>query len=131
MTKQSRAKRIADLNDKFRKSLPAGGRVYMTAGVNGKGPEFVAKALIKVIVFSDACHLLHRCHPVLELYGVLCGLRALNVGRNLRDHTLVVRFGLRCLIGSLVAFEQVYNDLGDLMPALITLCEDDLRGGAI
>jgi hypothetical protein len=36
MTKLSRAKRIADLNDKFRKSLVTGGRIYMTAGVNSK-----------------------------------------------------------------------------------------------
>jgi hypothetical protein len=53
MTKQSRAKRIADLNDKFRKSLVTGGRTYMTAGVNTKGPEFVSKALAKVIAFDD------------------------------------------------------------------------------
>ena len=53
MTKKSRAKRAADLNDKFRKSLVTGGRTYMTAGVNGKGPEFVAKALVKVIAFHD------------------------------------------------------------------------------
>src|SRR5262245_4538986 len=53
MTKPSRAKRIADLNDKFRKSPVTGGRTYMTAGVNSKGPEFVAKALIKVIAFAD------------------------------------------------------------------------------
>ena len=36
-------KRIADINDKFRKSLVTGGRTYMTAGVNSKGPEFVAR----------------------------------------------------------------------------------------
>ena len=53
MTKLSRAKRIADLNDKFRKNLVTGGRTYMTVGVNTKGPEFVAKALIKVIAFDD------------------------------------------------------------------------------
>ena len=53
MTKPSRAKRIADLNDKFRKSLVTGGRTYMTAGVNAKGAEFVGKALIKVIAFDD------------------------------------------------------------------------------
>ena len=53
MTKQSRATRIADLNDKFRKSLVSGGRTYMTAGVNSKGLEFVAKALIKVMAFDD------------------------------------------------------------------------------
>ena len=45
MTKQARAKRIAELNDKFRKNLVTGGRSYMTAGVNSKGPEFVSKAL--------------------------------------------------------------------------------------
>ena len=44
MTKQSRAKRIADLNDKFRKNLVTDGRTYMTAGVNTKGPEFVKGA---------------------------------------------------------------------------------------
>jgi hypothetical protein len=53
MTKQSRAKRIADLNDKFRKNLVTGGRTYMTAGVNAKGPEFVSKSLAKVIAFDD------------------------------------------------------------------------------
>ena len=53
MTKQSRAKRIADLNDKFRKNLVTGGRAYMTAGVNTKGPEFVSKTLAKVIAFDD------------------------------------------------------------------------------
>ena len=44
MPKPSRAKRIADPNDKFRKSLVTGGRTYMTAGVNTKGPELVANA---------------------------------------------------------------------------------------
>ena len=53
MTKQSRAKRIADLNDKSRKYLVTGGRTYMTAGVNAKGPEFVSKALARVIAFTD------------------------------------------------------------------------------
>ena len=53
MTKQSRAKRIADLNDKFRKNLVTGGRTYMTAGVNTKGAEFVSKALASVIAFDD------------------------------------------------------------------------------
>jgi hypothetical protein len=48
MTKQSRARRIADLNDKFRKGM-ASGRIHMTAGVNAKGPEFVGKA----ITFDD------------------------------------------------------------------------------
>ena len=36
MTKQSRATRIADLNDKFRKGQ-ASDRVHMTAGINAKG----------------------------------------------------------------------------------------------
>jgi hypothetical protein len=31
MTKPTRAKRIADLNDKFRKTFVTGGRVYMLA----------------------------------------------------------------------------------------------------
>ena len=53
MTKPSREKRIADLNDKFRKSLVNGGRVYMTAGVNSRGPKFVSKALARVIAFND------------------------------------------------------------------------------
>src|SRR5262245_9302945 len=53
MSTQSHAKRIADLNDKFRKSLASGGRAYMTAGVNAKGGDFVAKALIKVMAFDD------------------------------------------------------------------------------
>jgi hypothetical protein len=44
---------IAALNDKFRKRLLAGGRVYLTRGVNEKGPEFVSKALAKVIAFDD------------------------------------------------------------------------------
>ena len=48
-----RAKRIAALNDTFRKGLPAGGRVYITRGVNEKGPAFVSKALAMVIAFND------------------------------------------------------------------------------
>jgi len=52
MTKQSRATRIADLNDKFRKGL-ASGRVHMTAGINAKGSEFVGKALVRVMAFDD------------------------------------------------------------------------------
>ena len=54
MTEQSCArKRIADLNDTFRRSLLTGGRTYMTADVNAKGAEFVAEALSKVIAFDD------------------------------------------------------------------------------
>jgi hypothetical protein len=52
MTKQSRAERIAALNDKFRKGM-ASGRVHMTAGLNAKGPDFVVKALVKVMEFND------------------------------------------------------------------------------
>jgi hypothetical protein len=52
MTKQSRAQRIADLNDTFRKSLVTGGRTYMTAGVNAKGAEFVVEALTTLIAFN-------------------------------------------------------------------------------
>ena len=52
MTKQSRATRIAELNDKVRKGL-ASGRVHMTAGLNAKGSEFVGKALVRVMAFDD------------------------------------------------------------------------------
>ena len=52
MTKQSRATRIAELNDKFRKGL-ASGRVHMTGGLNAKGSEFVGKALVRVMAFDD------------------------------------------------------------------------------
>ena len=52
MTEQSRATRIAELNDKFRKGL-ASGRVHMTAGINAKGSEFVGKALVRVMAFHD------------------------------------------------------------------------------
>ena len=50
---KSRAEKVAALNDKFRRSLPAGGRVYLTAGVNEKGSVFVAQALAMVIGFDD------------------------------------------------------------------------------
>lgn len=56
MAKQNdRGRKIAALNDKFRKDLVSGprGRVYMTAGVNAKGSGFVAKALVKVAAFGD------------------------------------------------------------------------------
>ena len=48
-----RATIIAALNDKFRKGLPASGRVYVTAGVNAKGGNFVSKALARVVAFDD------------------------------------------------------------------------------
>jgi hypothetical protein len=41
MTKPSRQKRIADINDKFRKSLVARGRSYIAAGVNAPLPQTV------------------------------------------------------------------------------------------
>lgn len=47
-----RVQRIAALNDQFRKGM-ASGRVHLTAGVNGKGGEFVTKALVKVMTFDD------------------------------------------------------------------------------
>ena len=47
-----RVKRIAALNDKFREGM-ASGRVHLTAGVNGKGAEFVTRALVKVMTFDD------------------------------------------------------------------------------
>jgi hypothetical protein len=53
------------------------------------------------------------------------------IGKNLRDHTSTIRFGLRCLIGSLIAFEHVYNDISDLMPSLIKLCESSLKSSAV
>lgn len=49
----SPASAIAKLNDKFRKGLPASGRVYLSTGVNAKGSAFVAKALARVIAFDD------------------------------------------------------------------------------
>ena len=52
------------------------------------------------------------------------------VGRGLRDHASVIHFGLSCLIGSLIAFEHVYNEITDLMPELIKLCEESLTNEA-
>ena len=46
--------RIRELNDHFRRMLPAPtGRVLVTAGVNDRGPEFVARALATVASFDD------------------------------------------------------------------------------
>lgn len=50
--KKTRAETIAALNDKFRKGLPAGGRVFCTRGVNAMGGVFVSKALAAVIAFD-------------------------------------------------------------------------------
>lgn len=50
----AKAARIRELNDRFRKTLPATtGRVLVTAGVNEVGPEFVARALAAVASFDD------------------------------------------------------------------------------
>ena len=48
------AKRIAALNDAFRKNPldRSRGKLYMTAGVNAKGPEFVSRAIAAVIAFN-------------------------------------------------------------------------------
>jgi len=48
------ATRIAALNDAFRKSPldRRRGKLYMTAGVNAHGPEFVARAIAAVIAFD-------------------------------------------------------------------------------
>ena len=48
-------KRIAALNDALRKSPldRAHGRLYMTAGVNAHGPDFVARAIAAMIAFDD------------------------------------------------------------------------------
>ena len=48
-----RTQRIATLNDVLRNSLPAGGRVTLTAGVDALGPIFIASALAAVIAFKD------------------------------------------------------------------------------
>jgi hypothetical protein len=58
MTKPSREKRIADINDKFRMSLVTRGRSYITAGVNAPLPlAFFVSAvrLIPLIVMTDSC----------------------------------------------------------------------------
>jgi hypothetical protein len=52
MMARQRGKRIAALNDAFRKELATGGRVYLTAGVNTKGAAYVSRALAKVIAFD-------------------------------------------------------------------------------
>ena len=46
--------RIAALNDAFRKNPldRSLGKLYMTAGVNAIGPEFVARAIAAVISFD-------------------------------------------------------------------------------
>jgi len=46
------AERIATLNDSFRTTF-VGGNIFVSAGVQGLGPEFVAAALAAVRVFSE------------------------------------------------------------------------------
>jgi hypothetical protein len=55
----------------LRKILVTGGRTYMTVDVNAKGPEFVVKALIKVIPFTDfnADNDPHRNHDFVQARG--------------------------------------------------------------
>ncbi|MGE3703284.1 MAG: DUF3768 domain-containing protein [Hyphomicrobiaceae bacterium] len=48
----ARAKRIAELNDRFRKDPTMHGTTYMTDGVIANGPEFASKALAKVMAFD-------------------------------------------------------------------------------
>ncbi|MCC8977597.1 DUF3768 domain-containing protein [Bradyrhizobium acaciae] len=52
MSKIETAKKIAALNDAFRKSL-SGGQVLMTPGVCGLPPMVVAAVILKVTEFSD------------------------------------------------------------------------------
>jgi hypothetical protein len=47
------ARRIAELNDRFRKDPTMHGKTYMTDGVIAKGPEFASKALAKAMTFDD------------------------------------------------------------------------------
>jgi hypothetical protein len=46
------AKRIATLNDSFRTTF-VGGSVFVSAGIQALGPEFVADALAAVRTFDD------------------------------------------------------------------------------
>lgn len=54
MPRKSRAAaRIAALNDAFRKKLVTRGRVHITAGVSANGPDYVCKALVRVMAFDE------------------------------------------------------------------------------
>lgn len=54
MPRKSRAAaRIAALNDAFRQGLVTGGRVHITAGVKANGPDYLCKALVKVMAFNE------------------------------------------------------------------------------
>src|SRR5205085_6940935 len=47
-------------------------------------------------------------------------------GRGLRNPKLHWRLGMTCLLGSLGIFEHAYNEITEMMPNLIQLCEADL-----
>jgi hypothetical protein len=49
------------------------------------------------------------------------------LGRNMRDNQWVSKMGLHSLVGSLMAFEYSYNQISDMLPAVIELCETDIR----
>ena len=46
------ASRIRDLNDRFRRLRQGQGRLFVTAGVNARGPAFVAEAICAVRSFE-------------------------------------------------------------------------------
>ena len=50
--KQERRERICDLNDQFRASSDRFGRVVLTAGVHGIGPEFIAAVVVEVSTYN-------------------------------------------------------------------------------
>ena len=52
MAKPSASKRVRELNDTFRRSF-IGGRVVMTAGVNGLAPEIRSRVIEKVQAFDS------------------------------------------------------------------------------
>jgi hypothetical protein len=45
-----------------------------------------------------------------------------------RDHTFIAESGLSLLIASLGAFEWVYEEIGNALPAIIEMCESDIEG---
>jgi hypothetical protein len=50
-----------------------------------------------------------------------------NFGKDLRESSNYKIFGVQCLVGSLVLFESLYNQISDLMPDFVKACEGDLR----
>ena len=57
----TKAARIAELNDAFRRTL-SGGRVLITSGIQNEGEEFVASVLAAVRAFNNF-------HPDNDPYG--------------------------------------------------------------